>query len=43
MPGGYQAEMQQNPIFMDQVAQNTQKLVQRIDELEDLVAELKTK
>lgn len=28
---------------MDQIAQNTQKLVQRIDELEDLVAELKTK
>ena len=35
--------MQQNPMFMDQIAQNTQKLVQRIDELEDLVAELKTK
>lgn len=35
--------MQSNPMFMDQIAQNTQKLVQRIDELEDLVAELKTK
>ena len=42
-PGGYQAEMQQNPMFMDQIAQNTQKLVAKIDELEDLVAELKTK
>lgn len=43
VPGGYQTEMQSNPMFMDQIAQNTQKLVQRIDELEDLIAELKTK
>lgn len=42
-PGSYQAEMVQNDVFMDQIAKNTAKLVQRVDELEDLVAELKTK
>ena len=37
---GYQQEMN-NPAFMDPIIQNTQRLVGRVAELEDLVIELK--
>lgn len=39
----YSQEYASNPAFADAVAQNTQRLVQRVDELEDLVIELKSK
>ena len=39
----YPAELVTNPQLMDPVVQNTQRLVQRVEELEDLVVELKSK
>jgi len=35
--------MQNNPIFTEPIIENTQRLVSRVDELEDLVIELKSK
>jgi hypothetical protein len=39
----YSQEYASNPAFTDAVSQNTQRLVQRVEELEDLVIELKSK
>jgi len=35
--------MQNNPVFTEPIIENTQRLVSRVDELEDLVIELKSK
>ena len=35
--------MQNNPIFTEPIIENTQRLVKRVDELEDLIIELKSK